>query len=123
MGVESIFGLEVNSSWAFLVDGFGGAVGVTTTVDVLRDQTFHVTCVSWDMLLSYFILWSTDPILAESTAVAVNYLLIGRFSRICFEVCQASLSCFIVHPCVELGEETLILDDLLFELASSDTKS
>lgn len=56
--------------WVLLVDGLARAVGEGISVDVLGDQTFDVSRVARNVLLSDFVARPRDPCFRQSGGVS-----------------------------------------------------
>ena len=116
--LESGFGvLKIITNWMLLPDGQSSGISVGFCIQIFTNQTNDMPCVTWHLLITYFVIWSTHPIFCKTAAIA-EYLFvfvyrghktIGVKSE-CFILCSSSIS--------QMSWFTEILQDLPLNLSS-----
>ena len=76
---EPILGWNFVSVRVLFINSLRRAVCETVTIQIFRNETFDVSCVSRDVLLSNLIIRSANPILSKATSISENNLVALQF--------------------------------------------
>jgi len=74
--LESGFGvLQIVTNWMLLTDCYRSGISVRFCIQIFTNQTNDMACVAWHLLITYIVIWPTNPVFCK-TAVIAEYLFV-----------------------------------------------
>jgi hypothetical protein len=67
--------LKIIADRVLLADGLSSSVSIGFRIQIFTNQTNDMACVPWHLLVSYVVIWSTNPIFCKTAAIA-EYLFV-----------------------------------------------